>query len=31
MMKNEQNLNNYSGKGIQAETSKKWGQTTDTG
>ena len=29
MMENEQNLNIYTDKGLQAETSKKCGQTTD--
>ena len=31
MTENEQNLNKNTGKGIQAKTSKKCGQTTDTG
>ena len=29
MMENEQNLNIYTDKGLQAETFKKCGQTTD--
>ena len=31
IMKDEQDLNKNTGKGMQAKTSKKCGQTTDTG